>query len=137
MSAEYKLKGLSSLDLKPNEKKEYEVEGIQGAKVLLVNSNNKFHALSPKCTHYGAPLAKGALLEGGRIVCPWHGACFNVATGDVEDAPALDPLTKFDIEEKDGAVWVKAGEKEIKAFSRNLSIKCQAGGSEKILIVGG
>jgi hypothetical protein len=49
----------------------------------------------------------------------------------------LDPLSKFQIEEKDGAVWIKAGEKEIKAFSRNLSIKCQAEGSEKIVIVGG
>jgi nitrite reductase/ring-hydroxylating ferredoxin subunit len=138
MATHHKLKGLSALhDLKKGEKKEYEIEGIEGAKVLLVNLDNKVHALSSRCTHYGAPLAKGVLHADGRLTCPWHGACFNITTGDVEDAPALNPLTKFDITEKEGGVFVNAEEAEIKAFSRDLSIKCQAHGSEKIVVVGG
>ena len=24
--------------------------------------------------------------------CPWHGACFNASTGDIEDFPGLDGL---------------------------------------------
>jgi len=28
---------------------------------------------------------------------PWHGACFKVQTGDIEDAPALDDLLKFQV----------------------------------------
>ena len=37
MAQEYKLKGLSSLDLKPGEKREVEVEGVDEGKVLLCN----------------------------------------------------------------------------------------------------
>jgi Rieske Fe-S protein len=72
MAKEFQLKGLTSLDLKPGQKKEFEVEGLEGAKVLLVNVDNKFHALSPRCTHYGAPLTRG-VLHGTRLTCPWHG----------------------------------------------------------------
>jgi hypothetical protein len=73
MAQEYKLKGLSSLDLKPGEKIEVEVEGVEEGKVLLCNVGGKITALGSKCTHYGAPLVKGVLTGDGRITCPWHG----------------------------------------------------------------
>jgi nitrite reductase/ring-hydroxylating ferredoxin subunit len=53
MATEYKLKGLSALDLSNGEKREVEIEGIEEAKVLLVKTQGKVHALSSKCTHYG------------------------------------------------------------------------------------
>jgi nitrite reductase/ring-hydroxylating ferredoxin subunit len=70
---EYKLKDLKSLDLKSGEKQEVQVEGIEEAKVLLVNTGGKITALGAKCTHYGAPLVKGVLTGDGRLTCPWHG----------------------------------------------------------------
>lgn len=73
MAQEYKLKGVSSLDLSAGSKQEVEVEGIENGKVLLVNTGGKTQALGSKCTHYGAPLAKGVLTSDGRITCPWHG----------------------------------------------------------------
>ena len=73
MAQEYKIKGLSSLDLKTGEKCEVEVEGIEEGKVLLVNVGGKTHALSSKCTHYGAPLKLGVLTPDGRLTCAWHG----------------------------------------------------------------
>ena len=33
----------------------------------------------------------------GRVRCPWHGACFDLATGDIEDFPGLDSLQSFDV----------------------------------------
>lgn len=86
---EWKLKDVSSLDFKDGQKQEAEVEGIEGGKVLLVKSGGKVHATSNKCTHYGAPLVKGVVSSDGRLTCPWHGACFKIESGDVEDAPAL------------------------------------------------
>ena len=56
MASEYKLKGLTSVDLKNGQKAEYEVEGIEGGKVLLVKAQDGLHAMSPNCTHYGAPM---------------------------------------------------------------------------------
>lgn len=73
MAHEYKLKDISSLDLKVGEKREVEVEGIEETKVLLVNVGGKTTALGSKCTHYGAPLLKGVLTGDGRLTCPWHG----------------------------------------------------------------
>ena len=70
---EYKLKGITSLSLKPGDKQEVEVEGLEDAKVLVVNAGGTIQALGPKCTHYGAPLVKGVLTKGGRLTCPWHG----------------------------------------------------------------
>lgn len=64
--------------------------------VLLVRMDDKCHALAAHCTHYGAPLAEGALVD-GRVICPWHHACFNAATGDMLEPPALDSLPSFPV----------------------------------------
>lgn len=137
MAEEYKIKGLTKCNLKNGEKVEVEIDGIDGGKVLLVKVGDKTHAMGPKCTHYGAPLKNGILTPDGRLTCPWHGACFNVTSGDVEDAPALDPLAKFEIVEKSGAVFIKGDQNQIKAGRRSPNIQCSAQGQEKVVIVGG
>jgi nitrite reductase/ring-hydroxylating ferredoxin subunit len=74
MAQKYKLKDISSLTGINNfDKVEAEVEGVQDGKVLLVKYEDKVHAISPKCTHYGAPLKNGVVSPEGRITCPWHG----------------------------------------------------------------
>eukprot|EP01137_Pigoraptor_chileana_P021751 Opistho-2@85832 len=80
-------------ELKDNEMREVEVGGT---KVLLVFSNGAYSALGTKCSHYGAPLKTG-VLSNGKIRCPWHGACFNAATGDIEDYPGLDSLATYNV----------------------------------------
>lgn len=76
-------------------------------KVLLILKNGKFFALGHKCTHYGAPLVKGCIGD-GRIRCPWHGACFNIETGDIEEFPGLDSLAQYDVKVVGEEVTVKA-----------------------------
>jgi NADPH-dependent 2,4-dienoyl-CoA reductase/sulfur reductase-like enzyme len=74
----------------------------------------------------------------GRITCPWHGACFKISTGDVEDAPALDPLAKFKVVQKDGGVYITGEEATIKAGRRKLNIKCSAKSQDNgVVVVGG
>ena len=72
-----------------------EVEVGEG-KALLVYQGGEYMACGHKCTHYGAPLAKG-YLGNGRVRCPWHGACFNVKSGDIEDFPGLDGIHSFEV----------------------------------------
>jgi NADPH-dependent 2,4-dienoyl-CoA reductase/sulfur reductase-like enzyme/nitrite reductase/ring-hydroxylating ferredoxin subunit len=155
MAQEYKLKGISTLDLKAGEKREVEVEGVEGGKVLLCNVGGKVSALGHKCTHYGAPLVKGVLTGDGRITCPWHGglfivallnfwaaanlktACFHVSTGDIENAPALDALPSFRLSEKNGAVYIAGEQQSIKGSRRKPNIKISGAlGAEKVVIVG-
>ncbi|KAF9223461.1 hypothetical protein BS17DRAFT_781899 [Gyrodon lividus] len=93
-------------DLEDGQMKEVAFEGE--GKILLYRLGPNVYATSAFCTHYGAPLAKGVLTADGRVVCPWHGACFNVCTGDIEDAPAPAAIHSFKTCVKDGKVYVTA-----------------------------
>ena len=80
-------------DLKNGEMKEVSADGTN---ILVARVEDKCYAVGANCPHYGAPLAEG-FLSGTRIVCPWHHACFDVTTGDLEEPPAFDSLPKFDL----------------------------------------
>ncbi|WFD37052.1 Apoptosis-inducing factor 1 [Malassezia cuniculi] len=73
---------------------------------LVANVHGKFYATSSRCTHYGMPLARGVLTGDGRLYCPFHGACFRVTTGDIEDAPAINPLRQIPVSVEDGNVYL-------------------------------
>jgi len=78
MADSFKLSDITSLkDLKPGEKREAKVEGIEDGKILLMNVGGKISAVGSKCTHYGAPLVNGVLSKDGRLTCPWHGGMFS------------------------------------------------------------
>ncbi|NXG04145.1 AIFM3 factor, partial [Sakesphorus luctuosus] len=78
--------------------------------VLLVRNRKEFSALGSKCPHSGAPLSKG-VLRGERLRCPWHGACFNIRTGDIEEYPSLDCISCFKVTVEGGKVFVTAKKK--------------------------
>jgi apoptosis-inducing factor 3 len=81
--------------------------------VLLVLRENEVFAIGAHCAHYHAPLIDGLVL-GGEIRCPWHHASFDLATGEVLRAPALDSLSCWTVERRDGKVFVR-GERAAKA----------------------
>ena len=60
-----------------------------------------------------------------------------MVSGDVEDAPAPNALKKFEVFEKNGAVYINAEESDIKTAQRDPAVKCSASQSEKLVIVGG
>ncbi|GAB3810141.1 FAD-dependent oxidoreductase [Spirosoma humi] len=90
-------------DLADGELKEVRVGDTH---VLLARADGQFHALHPKCTHYGGPLAKG-LLNGHRLVCPWHNACFDIRDGHRLEAPALNGLPTHEVRIENGQVFVR------------------------------
>lgn len=74
--------------------------------VLLARVDGSIVAVSGACSHYGAPLHEG-LRVGNTINCPWHHACFDLRTGAALKAPALSPLDRWKVEQRDGMVFVK------------------------------
>ena len=74
--------------------------------VLIVKSGAEYFAVAALCTHYHGHLVEGLLVD-GTIRCPWHHACFDVRTGRVERGPALDPLDRWQVEQKDGRIFVR------------------------------
>ncbi|XP_076681284.1 apoptosis-inducing factor 3 isoform X2 [Andrena cerasifolii] len=124
-------------EIKENEMKLLPL-GKDGAKVLLIKQEGELHAIGTKCTHYGALLHTGALGK-GRVRCPWHGACFNIKTGDIEDYPGLDslPCYKVNVDET-GLVHVKAKRKDLD-LNRRVKDMCKhdENNETKAVIIGG
>ena len=68
-----------------------------GAKTICVaNVNGTYSAMDNVCLHRGGPLGQG-MIEGGKLVCPWHGWAWDTKTGEAEQNPgvkvAVYPLT--------------------------------------------
>ncbi len=103
-SKEVQLANIS--DLRNGEMKEF---SAGETRILLARVDDRFHAVSATCTHYGGPLAEGVLC-GTRVMCPWHHAVFNVVNGDMEQPPALDALTCYDVRVEGERVFVSVPE---------------------------
>lgn len=114
---------------------------FENGNVLLSRLGDKIHATSAYCTHYGAPLSTGVLSSDGRVVCPWHGACFNVCTGDIEDAPAPNALHSFKAHVDDGKIHVTANPIHTLQANKSRPPKLLSSGTEAVgkdlVIVGG
>ncbi|KAF4795108.1 Apoptosis-inducing factor 3 [Turdus rufiventris] len=110
-------------------------------KALLIKESGEFHAVGHKCPHYGAPLVKGVLSK-GRVRCPWHGACFNIGTGDIEDFPGLDSLPRFQVKIEKEKVYIRASKQALqtqrrtKVMAKCISLSNYNLSSTNVLIIG-
>jgi NADPH-dependent 2,4-dienoyl-CoA reductase/sulfur reductase-like enzyme/nitrite reductase/ring-hydroxylating ferredoxin subunit len=100
--------------------------------VLLVRSGAEVFAVGAHCSHYHGPLAEG-IVVGESVRCPWHHACFDLRTGEAVRAPALSALACWNVEQRDGRVFVK--DKRAQPKQRGRAAAADAPG--KIVIVGG
>ena len=71
--------------------------------VLISRIDDNWFAIYGKCSHYGAPLAKGAL-SNHRVVCPWHHACFDARTGTQLEGPGVESLPNYEVVERDDKI---------------------------------
>lgn len=123
-------------DLEEGTPKQFKLSGDKPC--LVVKHRGQIHAVSDKCTHYGASLCSGAFSD-GVVRCPWHGACFNVETGDIEDFPGLDGLHKFQVEvDSSGEVKVRARKSQLESVKlvKAMSKRDEAS-AEAVVIIGG
>ncbi|MBO3274073.1 FAD-dependent oxidoreductase [Pseudomonas schmalbachii] len=105
---------------------------VEGNPVLLVRMDDGLHAVSGLCTHYGAPLADGLVVD-EEIRCPWHHACFSLRTGAALRAPAFAALATWRVEVVGETVFVRGLEATLQP-SRPDALPKQPG---RILIIGG
>src|SRR6202165_1344032 len=104
---------------------------VGGEDVLLVRSGSDIFAIDAHCSHYHGPLAEG-LVVGESIRCPWHHACFDLRTGEAARAPALNPLTVWQVEHDGERILVRQ-----KRAQPKPRIKGPVDAPGKIVIVGG
>ena len=74
--------------------------------VVLVHVEGEFHCIDDVCTHDSGPLSDGEL-EGCQLICPRHGAKFDVRTGQAMTFPAIRATTAHEVKVDDGNVYVK------------------------------
>lgn len=99
---------------------------VKGAgRYAVGNAKGELFAVSRRCRHLGADLAQGTIDREGCLVCPWHGARYDVATGRMTRGPqgifakipGLDaayraltkalPLGRGEVVERDGTLFVR------------------------------
>jgi 3-phenylpropionate/trans-cinnamate dioxygenase ferredoxin subunit len=88
---------------------EGELRGVAVGKrnLLLARDGGRVFALDDWCNHAGC-LLSGGRIERARVICPCHEVGFELATGKVATQPVLcDDQTRFDVEERDGQLWVE------------------------------
>lgn len=65
--------------------------------VVIFNVNGSFYALENLCPHRKGPLSEGTIVD-GTIVCPLHGARFDIETGQGLAGPHRCDLKTYPIE---------------------------------------
>jgi NADPH-dependent 2,4-dienoyl-CoA reductase/sulfur reductase-like enzyme/nitrite reductase/ring-hydroxylating ferredoxin subunit len=91
-----------------------------GDAVVLARAGSQVFAIGATCTHYGGPLAEG-LVVGTGIRCPWHHACFDLATGTPVNPPALNPIACYDVQQRGDRVVVLGKREHTPAATAKIS----------------
>lgn len=77
--------------------------------VVLVHVDGGFYCLDDVCTHDDGPLSDGEL-DGCDLICPRHGARFDVCSGKAKSLPATRATISHEVKVENGEVFVKVSE---------------------------
>ena len=72
--------------------------------LVVVRQGDTVYAIHAQCAHAGGPLAEGKLVD-GCIQCPWHGSCFEPATGRRKRGPSTFDQPRYDVRAAEGGGW--------------------------------
>lgn len=81
---------------------------IDDIPALLIRLGDQYFAVEDLCTHDGQPLTDGPL-EGQAIICPRHGAKFDLATGQPLCMPATSPIQTFLVDVRVDGIYAAVG----------------------------
>jgi nitrite reductase/ring-hydroxylating ferredoxin subunit len=90
-------------ELSPGQGKLVEVDGQE---IALFNVNGALYAMGAVCPHEGGPLQEGEI-DGGTVICPWHGYDYNLKTGECSVDPELR-VTTYVVKTEANDVFIEA-----------------------------
>ena len=79
---------------------------VDEVQVAVFNVDGELYAIEDQCTHDYFCLSEGEL-EGEEVVCPLHGARFDLRTGEATAPPAYEPVATYAVRIEDGRVQVR------------------------------
>jgi 3-phenylpropionate/trans-cinnamate dioxygenase ferredoxin subunit len=78
-----------------------------GRRIALARVDGEVYAFADNCSHRDFPLSLGEVdTQACTVTCEWHGAAFDIRTGEAVCVPATRPIAVYDTKVEDGAVWV-------------------------------
>ncbi len=85
--------------------------------IAVVNLDGEYFAFENVCTHegwefLGCGIPADELIKGDEIMCPRHGACFAIRTGEARTPPAYEPLQTYPVRIEHGMVQVGLKDKQ-------------------------
>jgi 3-phenylpropionate/trans-cinnamate dioxygenase ferredoxin subunit len=76
--------------------------------VGVYNLDGTYYAIEDRCSHDDGPLCEGEYdPETGVVICPRHGANFDIRSGDALTLPAFLPVSVYPVRVVDGIVKVE------------------------------
>ncbi|MCX6044837.1 MAG: non-heme iron oxygenase ferredoxin subunit [Chloroflexi bacterium] len=81
---------------------------IDYVRVALFNLNGEIYAIEDTCTHDGGPLVEGNVVNQCEVMCPRHGARFDIRTGAALSFPAFEPTNTYAVQVKGNEVWIES-----------------------------
>ena len=85
------------------------VTGVEaaGRRVALARVDGEVYAFADNCSHRDFPLSVGEV-DGASctVTCEWHGAAFDLRTGEPTCAPAIKPIPVYPARVDAGEVWI-------------------------------
>jgi len=79
---------------------------VDGVALAICNVRSEFFAVENKCSHAESKFDKGRL-RGHRLLCPLHGAIFDVRDGSVMSEPAFRPIKTYAVRVENGEICVQ------------------------------
>lgn len=76
---------------------------VNGRRIALARTGERFHAIDDGCSHRGGSLAAGVLV-GTTVHCLWHGSQFDVRSGETVCGPAKTGVGTYPVRRHDGTV---------------------------------
>ena len=73
--------------------------------IVIFNLAGQYYAIADLCSHDGGPLGDGDI-DGNEIICPRHGARFDMRTGMVLSLPAVEDIPAYPVQVVDGEIQV-------------------------------
>ncbi len=76
--------------------------------VGVYNCGGELYAIEDRCSHDDGPLCEGDFdQETGVVICPRHGANFDIRSGRALTLPAYEPVDVYPVRIVDGIVKVE------------------------------
>lgn len=83
---------------------------VGGRRVALARVDGEVYAIADNCSHRDFPLSVGEVdADACTVTCEWHGAAFDLRTGEPVCPPAFRPIPVFPAKVEGGVVMVEIG----------------------------